>query len=203
MAMNEINKKRKIIWQMQKLGMTVDAADLEEIEKADDIKHIDNFCQHIPSSMKQHLARIKHPVRIIVDVMPEEEMIRVGNCEIKDDNSTFTLIPTIRPKYKKILQICTPEGELWEDRYSYRTFLHFIETIGEEVVANLNLTTSSGILMSKDQPINSQISRQTTKNGWQVMTSIATAEKVNLVNEISEKLGLDYLARIASFPVED
>ena len=68
--------------------MTVDAADLEEIEKADDMRHISNFCQHIPSSMKQYLARIKHPVRIIVDVLPEEEMIRVGSCEIKEDKRT-------------------------------------------------------------------------------------------------------------------
>ena len=203
MAMNEINKKRKIIWQMQKLGMTVDTADLEEIEKADDMRHISNFCQHIPSSMKQFLARIKHPVRIIVDVLPEEEMIRVGNCEIKEDNSTRTLIPTTRPKYKKILQICTPEGELWEDRYSYRTFLRFIEAIGEEKVANLNLTTSNGILIAKEPQVNSQASSQETNNGWHVMTSIATAEKVKLVNEISERLELDYIAVIANFPVED
>ena len=203
MAINEMNKKRKIVWQMQKLGMTVDAADLEEIEKADDIKHVSNFCQHIPSSMKHFLARIKHPVRIIVDVLPEEEMIRVGNCEIKEDNSTHTLIPTTRPKHKKILQICTPEGELWEDRYSYRTFLHFIESVGEEKVANLNLTTSYGILISKEQQVNSLVSRQETNHGWYVMTSIATAEKVKLVNEISERLGLDYIARIANLPVED
>ena len=78
-----INKKRKIIWQMQRMGMTVDASDLEEIEKADDIKHINSFCQHIPSSMKQHLVRIKHPVRIIIDIFPEDEMIRVGNGDRK------------------------------------------------------------------------------------------------------------------------
>ena len=203
MEIKEINKKRKIVWQMQKLGMTVDAADLEEIEKADDMRHISNFCQHIPSSMKQYLARIKHPVRIIVDVLPEEEMIRVGSCEIKEDKCTHTLIPTTKPKYKKILQICTPEGELWEDRYSYRTFLRFIEAIGEEEVANLNLTTSYGILISKEQQVNSQVSRQETNNGWHVMTSVATAEKVKLVNEISERLKLDYIAKIVNFPIED
>lgn len=203
MATNEINKKRKIIWQMHKMGMTVDAADVEEIERADDIKHISNFCQHIPSSMKQDLARIKHPVRIIIDVLPKEEMIRVGNCDIKEDNSTNIQIPTIRPKYKKILQICTPEGELWEDRYSYRTFLHFIETVGEEIIANLNITTSYGMLLSKEKQVNSQVAYQETSNGWQVMTSIATAEKVKVVNEISELLGLDYLADIAKFPIED
>ena len=203
METNEINKKRKIIWQMQKMSMKVDASDLEEIEKADDIKHISSFCQHVPSSMKQDLARIKHPVRIIIDILPEEEMIRVGNCEVKEDNCTNTLIPIICPKYKKILQICTPDGELWEDRYSYRTFLHFIETVGEEEIANLDLTTSCGLLISKDKLFYSQATQQETSNGWLVMTSIPTAEKVKLVNEISEILGLDYMARVAKFPVED
>ena len=203
MATNEINKKRKIIWQMHKMGMTVDAADIEEVEKADDIKHITNFCNHIPNSMKQDLARIKHPVRIIIDVLPEKEMIRVGNCDVKEDNSTNIQIPTIRPKYKKILQICTPEGDLWEDRYSYRTFLHFIETVGEENIANLNITTSYGTLISKEKQVNSHVAYQETSNGWQVMTSVATAEKVKLVNEISERLGLDYIAEIAKFPIED
>ena len=201
--MNEINKKRKIIWQMQKLGMTVADADREEVERADDKQHVSALCQHLPNALKQDLARIKHPVRIVLDVLPEEGLLRVGSSEVQDDHSTETLIPMSQPKYKKVLQICTPDGELWEDRYSYRTFLRFIETVGEEQVAGLNLTTSYGRLILKDEPNDSHQSRETTAQGWQVMTSIATAEKVSLVNEISDLLQLDYQAATTRIPVED
>lgn len=201
--MNDINKKRKIILQMQHMGMKVDPADLEEVERDYDAKYIKTFCEHIPNAMKQYIARFKHPVRICIDILPQEGMIRVGSGTVKDDHTTETLLPICQPKYKKVLQICTPDGEVWENRYSYLTFLHFIEAVGENNVEKLNLTTSYGLLITKANKDTSANYRQLTAKGWFVTTSIATAEKVHLVNEISRLLKLDYVAAVTKIPVDD
>ena len=201
--MNNIDKKRKVICQMQKLGMTVDPADLEEVAKADDAKYVERFCQNIPIAMKNEIARIKYPVRIIIDVLPTEKAICIGATDVKNDNLTGTLIPIKKPKIKKVLQICTPDGKVWENEYSYQTFLQFIETVGEENVASLNLTTSYGTLITKDKIENSQVSQKETSDGWLVMTSIATAEKAKLINEISDLLELGYSAKVVKIPVDD
>lgn len=188
---------------MQRMGIKVDPADLEEVERDNDAKYIKTSCEHIPNAMKQYIERFKHPVRICIDVLPEKGMIRVGSGTVKDDHTTETLLPMCQPKYKKVLQICTPDGEVWENRYSYLTFLKFIETVGETNVEKLNLTTSYGMLITKADKDSSTNYRQLTSKGWLVTTSIATAEKVRLVNEISSLLKLEYVAAVTKFPVED
>ena len=189
---------------MQDLGMTVDATDLKEVEQTDDIKYAHVLCEEMASKMNVQLARIKHPLRIVIDVLPDEKMIRVGTAETKNDYSTDSLIPISKPKFKKILQICTPDGELWEDRYSYRTLLRFVENIGEAEIEKLKLNTIYGTFITQDEEkINAQVTRQKTCNGWKVITSISTADKVKMVNDISKLLNLDYIARITKIPVED
>lgn len=75
--------------------------------------------------------------------------------------------------------------------------------MGETNVEKLNLTTSYGMLITKADKDSSTNYRQLTSKGWLVTTSIATAEKVRLVNEISSLLKLEYVAAVTKFPVED
>lgn len=59
--MNDINKKRKIILQMQHMGMKVDPADLEEVERDYDAKYIKTFCEHITQCHEAIYCEIQAP----------------------------------------------------------------------------------------------------------------------------------------------
>lgn len=203
LTMNDIEKKHKTILQMHRLGMKVDPADLEDTERYYDTQYAQTFCEHIPQAMKQYMKNFKHPVRISIDILPEEGLIRVGAGTVYDDHVTTTLLPMDQPKYKKVLQIITPDGDVWENLCSYFTFLRFIEAAGVAEVAELNLKTSMGPLMIRIEDDLPKTNRQHSLNGWLVLTSLPNAEKVQLVNRISRKLNLEYVAAVTKIPVDE
>lgn len=147
-------------------------------------------------------------VRVIIDFKPNEEP-HFGFEPVKDDALTLpltTLVSTdnvtdneefedapIVKKKRKVLEIVSPDGEVWSEEFAYLTFMKFIEKVGIEKVAALNIEAKPGIpLVSKQKHDNT--SSKASTNGWYIFTGIANTIKAQIVKKISQQLNLEYVA---------
>lgn len=121
------------------------------------------------------------------DVGDKEQHISESSHESVNTSDSETF------KGRKILEIFTPDGTSWIDKYAYITFVKFIETIGVEKVLSLGINAKENIpLISKD--ILHRSSSKPTSNGYYVYTGIANEIKVEIVNKIANHFGLEYKA---------
>ena len=139
-------------------------------------------------------------IRVMIDFRPNEEP-RVAFDEVADSEACCSSFnddeeseEAPRRKKRKVLEIITPEGEVWSEKFAYLTFMRFIEEVGIEKVAAMNIEAKPDIpLVSKLKydPASSKAS----KGGWFIFTGIANTEKARIVKTIAEHLNLAYTAR--------
>lgn len=147
-------------------------------------------------------------VRVIIDFKPNEEPC-FGFEPVKDDalTSSFTSMasseditgdeeiedaPLVKKK-RKVLEIVSPDGEVWSEEFAYLTFMKFIEKVGIEKVATLSIEAKPGIpLVSKQK--HDHTSSKASISGWYIFTGIANTIKAQIVKKISQQLNLEYVA---------
>lgn len=148
------------------------------------------------------------PVRVIIDFKPNKEP-QIGFEAVKDDalTSSFSSMTSsddisgeeeledapLAKKKRKVLEIVSPDGEIWSEEFAYLTFMKFIENVGIEKVAALNIEAKPGIpLVSKQK--HDRTSSKASSNGWYIFTGIANTIKAQIVKKISQQLNLEYVA---------
>lgn len=171
----------------------------------------------VNSGLKSHsndfLAMSKDlpsPIRVIIDFRPNEEpQVRFEHVDdaaltspvsqsdassdgVTNDDEIEPITPAV--KKRKVLEIVSPDGEVWFEEFAYLTFMKFIENVGIEKVAALNIEAKPGIPLVSKQKFD-RTSSKAASNGWYIFTGIANTIKAQYVKKISQLLNLDYVAR--------
>lgn len=151
------------------------------------------------------------PIRVIIDFSPNKEP-NIAFDAIEDaalesvisestlpdtsddivDNDGFEDVPPVKKK-RKVLEIVSPDGEVWSEEFAYLTFIKFIENVGIEKVAALNIEAKTGVPLVSKQKFD-RTSSKASSNGWYIFTGIANRIKAQLVNKISQQLNLKYVS---------
>lgn len=150
-------------------------------------------------------------IRVIIDFRPNKEPIFAFDTaddstlesaifesalpDISDDivdNDELEVVPPVKKK-RKVLEIVSPDGEVWSEEFAYLTFMKFIENVGIDKVAALNIEAKPGIPLVSKQKFD-RTSSKSSSNGWYIFTGVANTIKAQLVKKISQQLNLDYVA---------
>lgn len=166
--------------------------------------------------------RLSLPHRIVIDVVPNE-VARYAIVDLDADINTVEFADADIPAKKKpakgkeigtgqsvdihpdsttegrltrkTLFITTPDGEEWAEKFAYQTVIKFIETVGEEIVAELDLRNAAGEPLVSQERISEHY--KPTQNGWYVYSRTTMSTKAKQVRKISKLLGLNYTAKVS------
>ena len=95
---------------------------------------------------------------------------------------------------KRHIRVVFPDGSIIENDNSTKTLITIIDNIGPKKVADLNITISGYPIISKDKIVDDKgygNSQRPLSDGYWLMTKYATDAKMNVIQQISSKLGLN------------
>lgn len=197
--MNDLQKKLELIEQLQSLGIGINPDDLARLKREQEFNHIVKFCAQHFTALNNISAKLSEPVRVIIDFDPEEE-IQIGFTEIpEDDELTAPISVDSLPKSKvaKKLRVITPDGEEWTAKYGYEVLVRFINTVGPDKVAELNIEARPNIPLVSKNPDFELESWRELDNGWYAYTHTSTRKKLRQILKISKAYNLGYKANYA------
>ena len=93
---------------------------------------------------------------------------------------------------QKFLAIVTREGRLILDRKPYFSFIHFIEYVGLNEVASLDLKVGGGMPLVSKTRINLR-DYNPAKDGWYVYTTMNLKEKIAIIHKIGTLIGCEFI----------
>ena len=95
---------------------------------------------------------------------------------------------------KRHIKVMFPDGTTLEDNNSTKTLISVIESVGPQKVADLNIVISNYPIVSKEKITDDKgygNSQRPLTDGFWLMTKYSTDAKMNVIQQISNRLGLN------------
>jgi len=95
---------------------------------------------------------------------------------------------------KRHIKVMFPDGTTLEDNNSTKTLISVIESVGPQKVADLNIVISNYPIVSKEKITDDKgygNSQRPLTDGFWLMTKYSTDAKMNVIQQISSRLGLN------------
>lgn len=208
--MTKLQKLYSSIESLKELGVKLPAELIEETNRVEEEIIKKEVIPTLEKEISPIISQIQRELVLVIDYIPEEplqvRLTRKRSLKLTEEEekifeknestrkeTSYTITPHTKSK-KTNLQVIFPDGTIISNHSTSDTLLQTIDKIGAEKVRKLQIRQSGVDLVAEEE--DAFYRQDKTKDGYWLITHSSTAVKKKVLDEISERLGLELKVEI-------